>query len=439
MNYLDRCSEPGLRFADYAKSLVNTAKLISESRTVKESGSNDDVLTDDGALTIGIFGNWGTGKTTLMQCIEKEFKRTKALKKSRYKTIWFSPWKYDTKEKIWNALIQTILAEIEKDENLDADARQKCKELAGLMRFYAYEVGRELILGAIKHQVKQTLNVDLAKLKEIHQSDSISEMYRNLNRFELDFKSLVESYVGKQGSLIVFIDDLDRCLPTEALTVLEALKLYLDRANCVFFIGLDRRTIEQAVREKYPVLEITGKDYIEKMIQLNFFIPETIQSEIVDLLQGSMNPIAHHIGKRLWSLISIATDRNLRRMKQYLLAWNLVKDLLPENITDNEHQQMAVFLLFQMYFPKFYEILSMKSYTSMSNYLLLLESSDNTRSNRLGQNPELKEFWENDSLKKLIEEACSRKDGIDPLLLTDPDNIKNIMMRLSATGVSTNR
>ena len=103
MNYLDQCSQPGLRFTDYAKSLVNTATRSTQS--------------NDGALTIGVFGNWGTGKTTLMKCVEHEFKQRIVGGDSSYKTIWFSPWKYDTKEKIWNALIQSILAEIEKGED----------------------------------------------------------------------------------------------------------------------------------------------------------------------------------------------------------------------------------------------------------------------------------------------------------------------------------
>jgi hypothetical protein len=365
MNYLDQCVNPGLRFEDYAKGLVNTAIRSTE--------------TNDGALTIGIFGHWGTGKTTLMRCIENEFRQRKAIDTSSYKTIWFSPWKYDTKDKIWNALIQTILAEIEKNENVDSTIRKDCRELAWVMRFYAYEIGRELVLGAIKKSVKDASGVELPNLKGVYQTDQISEMYRNLNRFEEDFRKLVKDYVGENGSLIIFIDDLDRCLPADALTALEALKLYLDRADCIFFIGLDRRTIEQAVREKYSALSITGRDYIEKMIQLNFFIPESTRHNIVDLLQGDMNALAHHIDENLWRLIAIATGQNIRRMKQFLLAWNLVKDLLPSR-TENHHlQEMAILLLVQMYFPRFYDVLPAHGYTVMSNFENLLEKTGSQR------------------------------------------------------------
>jgi hypothetical protein len=419
--YLDYCSEAGLRFSDYAKSLVNTAENATSN--------------SDGALTIGIFGKWGTGKTTLMRCVEKEFSRRKVEQGSKYKTIWFSPWKYDTKEKIWNALIQSILAEIEND--LGSSGREACQNLAWLMRFYAYEIGRELVLGYVKHQVKQNAGIDLAKLKQISHSDSINEMYRNLNKFEEDFKTLVENYVGKHGNLVVFIDDLDRCLPMEALTVLEALKLYLDRANCVFFIGLDRRTIEQAVSEKYSSLDITGRDYIEKMIHLNFFIPQSDPIAIEDLLRGQMNLLVHHIDPKLWKLIGLATGHNLRRIKQYLIAWNLLRELLP-SLPNGHLQEVAFFLLIQMYFPGFYDSLPLYNYTFMDLFASLISSKNSGNSSAidsaLTKYPELDEFWKDDALKTFFEYAVSPDPSVKYLFLTDPNQIRQAMTKLSTSG-----
>lgn len=416
--HIDSCSTPGLRFSDYARSLVNTL-----GRAAKSS---------DGALTIGIFGKWGTGKTTLMRCVEKEFLARKVDNQTQNKTIWFSPWKYDTKEKIWNALIQSILAEIEKD--IDTDGKKACHDLAWLMRFYAYEIGRELALGWVKKQVKDNVGFDLGELKKISQTDSISEMYRNLNRFEEDFKLLVSNYVGPEGRLVIFIDDLDRCLPTEALTVLEALKLYLDRANCIFVIGLDGRTIEQAVREKYSSVDITGKDYIEKMIHLNFFIPENDPIEIEDLLRGQMNELAHHIDRKLWALISIATGRNLRRIKQYLIAWNLQKELLPD--VDNQTlQEVAIFLLVQMYYPKFYEALSLYNYSLMNLFFNFFDAesekaSTTTYEITIRKFPEVGELWQDNSLRTFCE--CLRNK--EYLFSTESDTVRKNLTKMSMTG-----
>ncbi len=57
-------------------------------------------------VTVGIFGEWGTGKTSLMRLL------CKRLESNECKTIWFNPWKYDSKEELWAALIRYILLEI---------------------------------------------------------------------------------------------------------------------------------------------------------------------------------------------------------------------------------------------------------------------------------------------------------------------------------------
>ncbi len=57
-------------------------------------------------VTVGIFGEWGTGKTSLMRLL------CKRLESNECKTIWFNPWKYDSKEELWAALIRSILLEI---------------------------------------------------------------------------------------------------------------------------------------------------------------------------------------------------------------------------------------------------------------------------------------------------------------------------------------
>jgi KAP family P-loop domain len=82
-------------------------------------------------------------------------------------------------------------------------------------------------------------------------SGADDELFQFINTFESQFDALVREYVGADGYLVVFIDDLDRCLPENAIEVVEALKLYLDRASCVFVVGAQPDVIEEAVRRRY--------------------------------------------------------------------------------------------------------------------------------------------------------------------------------------------
>ena len=58
----------------------------------------------------------------------------------------------------------------------------------------------------------------------------------------------------KENRLVVFIDDLDRCMPEKAIEVLEAIKLFLDVQGCIFVLGLDQEVIARGIELKYREL-----------------------------------------------------------------------------------------------------------------------------------------------------------------------------------------
>ena len=56
----------------------------------------------------------------------------------------------------------------------------------------------------------------------------------------------------QKGALVIFVDDLDRCLPEKTVQVLEAIKLFLDKHGCVFVLGADSNVVRSAVRDALP-------------------------------------------------------------------------------------------------------------------------------------------------------------------------------------------
>jgi predicted KAP-like P-loop ATPase len=55
--------------------------------------------------------------------------------------------------------------------------------------------------------------------------------------------------------VVVLVDDLDRCLPTNALDVLESMKLFFDLPGFVFVVALDEEVVERAIRAKFTSLD----------------------------------------------------------------------------------------------------------------------------------------------------------------------------------------
>jgi predicted KAP-like P-loop ATPase len=129
-----------LGFAPTADAIVETIKNASRR-----------------PVTIGVFGGWGTGKTSLMQMAEAR------LHQDKIKTIWFNAWKYSGKEAVWNALIQTILLTMKRDPDL-ADAprresfRKRVIDISQELAKYAAKVGTRLVPGGIVRESAEIWN-----------------------------------------------------------------------------------------------------------------------------------------------------------------------------------------------------------------------------------------------------------------------------------------
>lgn len=298
-------------------------------------------------LTVGVFGGWGSGKTSLMKMAEKR------LVDKSIKTVWFNAWKYNGKEVIWNALIQTIFYAMKTDPEAERLSRGQAfrervvhasKELAK----YSAKVGTRFVPGGILRE--EDVDAVLAALG----SSADDELFEFVNRFETEFDKLVKEYVGDDGYLVVFIDDLDRCLPENAIEVMEALKLYLDRSNCVFVVGVEPGIIEEAIRRRYndnPSLSAT--EYLEKIVQIPLVVPRTRTKMALSLAAPAGDGT---FPQGIRKLIRIGTNRNPRRVKRFLNGFTIASRIAGE-LSPEEQLSLAKILLIQMRFPDFYRSL----------------------------------------------------------------------------------
>jgi KAP family P-loop domain len=119
---------------------------------------------------------------------------------------------------------------------------------------------------------------------------------------ELDraFRDLSAAGISR---LVVFVDDLDRCLPVNALQVLESMKLFFDLPGFIFVVGLDEDIVDRAIRAKFasendPAAQATGqepadaprlpqqfgREYVKKIFQVPYSIPPMLPQQLDDLL-----------------------------------------------------------------------------------------------------------------------------------------------------------
>jgi formylglycine-generating enzyme required for sulfatase activity len=282
-------------------------------------------------LTVGIFGPWGSGKTSLLRMLKAGID---AQGLPSLCTVWFTAWKYDRHEVLWRAFILRVLDALypresgegsreEREriptEKLDERQKKQVKHLdlltqslygtvewedVGRWVLEWNKTGKELAklpafllllsVGAGKVAEMVGMDPNLADLvKQEIQTHRMSHV-ASMEQFEVTFKEALELALGKEGRLIVFVDDLDRCLPEKAVEVLEAIKLFLEVPGVIFVLGMDQEVIKLGVETRYRAFfwqqeerdvtrekpPIDGDVFLQKIVQIPFHLPPLATQDV---------------------------------------------------------------------------------------------------------------------------------------------------------------
>lgn len=258
-----------------------------------------NIIMDDNLLpaSIGVYGDWGSGKSSLMyMCKDRLTKEDENIK-----CLVFNGWLFENYEDAKTAILGTILDEISKEESLSQKAKDiinglyksidKFKLVKGALKYGAdffLTGGMGSLLSVTASQFFKSFqeNVDKSDFEDIRSniSDELNnkELREDIRKFQKEFATLLEE--SKINRLVVFIDELDRCRPDTILDTLEAIKLFLFEGKVAFVIGADERHISYAVKSKFKDIEgiqiDIGKEYLEKLIQYPIRIPRLNADEV---------------------------------------------------------------------------------------------------------------------------------------------------------------
>jgi hypothetical protein len=380
-----------LGFAPMAQILVNVIRATSPP------------------FTIGVFGAWGSGKTTLMNLVRK------GLEDQGTKSVWFNAWKYDGKEVIWNALMQAIFYRMKSDPDMQAqgDFLKRVADTAGDLALFAAKVATRFIPGNI---VKEgDVDTLVGTLKPLSAND---KQFEFINKFEDTFDRLVKEYVGPTGKLLVFVDDLDRCLPENAVAILEAIKLYMDRTNVMFVLGVEPAVIEEGIRARYrdnPKLQ--AKDYLEKIVQLPFVMRGLDQTNARSLVIPFEEASGWSDDAVMHRLIFAGTAANPRRIKRFINTYYVlsrIAELASTKPLGGDAHRLALVLLLQMRAPDVYAEL-VRNVELLRDYREACDLPAEHRDRTLERRKELKAIFDDAPLRAFLDQT--KEIDVNPGLL----------------------
>ena len=303
------------------------------------------ILSSHPQFTIGIFGDWGTGKTTMLLNIQNELERQECI------CVSFNPWRYENETaQITIPLILSVLTNLyeyfEKNkqdllkkqtkENRNETLKNKIKRVFNGLSLNA-SFGIPGLAGLdIGYDFSQTNTENNNTAQEIPKTTL--EKTKIQEGIDLIQELIIKTEGVKQNpklKLIIFIDDLDRCSPENAVTIFESIKVFFDIEGIVFVLGLSNEIVELAINKKYEHFggKFSGEDYLKKIIQLPIKIPQWQPKDIETYLEKSLlknysDSKLEHILKSNSKLISEAVEPNPREIKRFLNTFILTNQIL---------------------------------------------------------------------------------------------------------------
>ncbi|MCF6458057.1 P-loop NTPase fold protein [Pseudoalteromonas sp. MMG024] len=279
-------------------------------------------------MSIGIFGNWGAGKSTILELTKKSVEQGN---KDKYIQIHFDAWMFEGFDDAKAALLETIAAELIKQAECCEDKKglmEKAQEFskrvdkirllglladgsAALSGINSFGLGQK-IMGWFSDEEdaeQETNEEDDIGLDDVKKAaDGVNKAVKKgsgvikskkklsppteIRKFREAYSSLLDSF---NKPLIVYVDNLDRCTPINAISTLEAIRLFLFMPNTAFIIAADEDMIRLAVPHYHKGASLRHQtDYLDKLIQIPVHVPKPGISEV-----------------RAYLMMLIASDKNL--------------------------------------------------------------------------------------------------------------------------------
>ena len=296
----------------------------------------DFIKKTDTPMTIGVQGEWGSGKTSLLNQIWSKLEESNQEHQDdeNYLQIWVNSWEHsllcspeECLLKIVNEIIQELL-----QADVDKNNKDKVKDGVQSLMKGALRIGSSIAAGSA--------GTDAVDSFFSSNANTIKELRKQLQNLVHEIKELETNPYQR---VIVYVDDLDRIEPRDAVSILELLKNIFNIKDCVFVLAIDYQVVVKGLKEKFgeptPENEWEFRSFFDKIIQLPFTMPMN-SYDIGKYVLSLLNDIKYYESDDdqldedlIESLVTLSIGTNPRSIKRLINSLSLIKIL---NDTKNE-------------------------------------------------------------------------------------------------------
>ena len=292
-------------FLNFSVIAQTVAELISES--------------GEKPISIGVSGSWGAGKSSMVKMIGESLKfkdKDKEDKEKKYIFLEFNAWLYqgydDARAALLQAVSDKLLEESKKRSDETKELTSKVKGFISRINWLqvakmAVPLSMGLVPGGVAVGGVASLIGTIANLVQNQDSDDSAEKSEAVsaafNNLAPEMKALFKENSSKSTpqqiekiraefaeilkelniTLVILVDDLDRCLPSTAISTLEAMRLLLFVERTAFIIAADEQMIRNSVKAHFADVELSEglvTSYFDKLIQIPLSVPHLSVAEV---------------------------------------------------------------------------------------------------------------------------------------------------------------
>ncbi len=210
-------------------------------------------------VSIGVYGEWGDGKTTILQMVDRELADNFAEKTMR---IWFNPWRFASEDALLAGLYQLIRDALSSRFEIS-------KQKAGALIKNAARFIPKLAVGPATLDAGSTIAAI---------SDALSGPTTPVAQYDELTKLLAKHEIR----MVIFVDDVDRLFANDLVLLFKTIKLALGFKFVTFVLAMDDKRVAQAISGFFSKDEEAGSLFLEKIIQLPLHLPKPTSIQLED-------------------------------------------------------------------------------------------------------------------------------------------------------------
>lgn len=375
------------------------------------------IKASDTPLTVGLQGEWGTGKTSMLYMLLEHFKS------ENIATSWVNTWEYsmfrspgETTPAILKGMLTNLKLSCESEGKWTIE--EKSKDSVKKVFKFLGNVANQVISNQTGVDIKDASSTDEASREQVE----IAEIKKEI---ALIITKLIEDTNNEYQKVVFLVDDLDRIPPEQAVEVLESLKNLFDVPNCVFVLAIDYDVVVKGLESKFGKKteenEREFRSFFDKIIQVPFSMP-TGTYDMGNLLSEKLISLNIEIPEDLVdtysNVVKYTIGYNPRSLKRYINSFSLLRSLrnsdfeedasdFGDNAPDAEDDLILFAMIgVQISYPKIFRLITQmsdiydwdKGFSNKNNIDL---ESVKTDIQKYGDNDKLDEDWE-----QIIYGAC---------------------------------